>query len=297
MLASSQRVARAIFYGGASTILALDLFFLFRAVFTTNFVPILPIFVGILTAAGILIILHSEQRARDEDARDHRRISRVAHQLTNPLKVLQTELDQLILSADELPAEQRLQLKKMATKSDVLLENIRDVFLTLQAQEGRISQNIRAYDTCTLVQEAVDRANNLASAKNVKLVLKAHCPDASAKVDRQLFLLVLAHVLENAITYTRTPGLVNIAVAKGKTKVRIIIQDRGIGIKRDEVHLIDRPFARGSEAEKYDPDGIGLGIALSHLIIKEFRGHLTWHSRPNRAGSEFVIHLPLLKKD
>ena len=292
VFSSPQRYLRLFLYGGGSALLLLDVFFLLRAALTSNFVPIVPILAGILTAAGLLFVVYAEQRAREEDKRDHTRISRVAHQLANPLNNLQSNLESLLSDADKLPAEQRFKIKRMATKSTVVLENIRDLFLTLQAQEGNIAQEVRVYDVCALVREAHRRAKPLASAHNVELILATHCTKAPVRLDRRLMLIALAHLIENAIIYTQTPGLVNIAVTRGKHRIRIIVQDRGTGISAADALLVERPFARGADAEQYDPDGIGLGVALTRLIVREFGGRLAWHNRAKRAGSQFEIHLP-----
>lgn len=292
---SVQHSVRLILYGGGSALLLLDVFFLVRATLTDNFVPIVPLLAGILTSGGLLFLVYAEQQAREEDKRDHTRIALVAHQLTSPLQTLRADLDNLLAQADTLPADARLKLKRMSSRTSTLLDNVRDVFLTLQAQQGPIAREVRAYDLCALVQEAYRRARPLASARNVELVYTSHCARAPVKVDRRLALIAFAHLIENAIYYTRTPSLVNLAVTRGHRRARVIIQDRGIGISRADVPLIERPFARGAYAERYDPDGIGLGVALTKLILREFKGHLVWDSRTKRSGSQFEIHLPLVK--
>ncbi len=290
------KMARSFLYGGGSALLLLDVFFLLRGAFTDRFVPIVPIMAGILTAAGLLFIVYSEQKAREEDKRSHRRISRVAHQLMNPLKHLQENINHLVGHADKLPPEDRMEVKQMETKTKVLLNNIRDVFLTLQATEGPISQNIRVYNVCVLIQEACERVSKLASARNVELIHKLHCSQASVKLDKRLFMIALTHVLENAIYYNLSPGLVNVAVIKGTKQVRVVVQDRGLGIKDKDRKTVWQPFSRGAEAHKKDPDGIGIGLPLSRLIIKEFNGQIRYSDRKKAPGSQFEIILPLVQK-
>jgi K+-sensing histidine kinase KdpD len=290
---NTQRMLRIFLYGGGSALLALDTFFLIRATFQGNYVPIVPVVAGIFTAGGLLLIVHAEQRAREEDKRNHRRISRVAHQLTHPIEKLQSDLQHLLKNADKLPAEERLKIKHMSTKTSVLLENVRDVFLTLQAQEGNIAQEVENYDLCELVNEALENIKKLASAHNVKIHYKAHCKHASVHVDKHLFLLALNHVIENAIIYTLTPGQVNISITKGNKLARIIIQDRGLGVAKKDIRNVMQPFARGSNSQKYDPNGIGIGLALSRLILRDFNGTIQWKNRPHTAGTQFEIILPL----
>lgn len=291
---TAHRLLRAFLYGAGSLLLLIDLYYLSDAVFARNFVPILPIFVSILAASGLLLIILAEQRAKQEDIRDHRRISRVAHQLTAPLRHLQEELQQLRTHADHLPAEDRLLIKRMETRATVVLENVRDVFLMLQAAEGPIAQQVRQYDLCTLLAEAIERARPLAAARNVELVYQVHCQHAPVRLDRRLFFIVVAHLLENAMTYTVRPGLVNVGLMRGQKIIRVIVQDRGLGIRPEDIHLVERPFARGAEAARIDPDGIGVGIALSKLIVQEMNGRLVWKNRRDHAGAQFEIHLPLV---
>lgn len=287
------RIFRAILYGGGTALLLLDTFFLIKAAIFNNFVPIVPILAGIFTALGLLFIVYAEQRAREDDKKAHRRIARVSHQLTTPLKILQEDLMEVMDNSAKLPSKQRLQLKRMSTKTTIILDNIRDVFLVLQALEGKISQEIQAHDICELIAEANKRVAPLASAHNTDIHFKKHCPKSLARVDKRLFLIAITHVLENAIYYSLTPGKINLDVVKGKKYTRIIIQDRGIGIKKYEAGIVFMPFARGDDASKYDTDGIGIGLALSKLIIKEFKGTISWTKKTPGTGTQFEIRLPL----
>lgn len=276
-------------------LLLFDLVYFFRAIVTSNFIPIVPIIAGILTSGGLLLIVYAEYRAREEDKRDHRRISRVAHQLESPLRALQDDLEALVKKGDRLPSDERLKLKRMETKTKVLLENIRDVFLMLQASEEPLAKELRLYNICTLVDDAVKQQHKLAKARNVEVITKPECTNATAYVDRQLFLIALTHILENAIVYTLTPGLVNVAVRKDNKYLKIVVQDRGVGMAAGDYTAVWQPFARGEQAEKYDADGIGVGLTLARYIIREFGGNVTFDQRSAGMGTEFELSMPLGK--
>ncbi len=286
---------RAFLYGGASMLLAFDLFFLVKALITGDYVPIVPIIAGILTAGGLLAIVYAEHQARLEEKRDHRRISRVAHQLEMPLSSLDSDLKYLTTNADKLPGEARTKIKKMETKTNVLIENIRDLFLMLQAQEHPIAGEVRTYDICRLLQDATESHMASAKAHNVELIHRFHCETAPVKIDKGLMRIVLNHLIENAITYTNKPGLVNIAVTRNQKQIRIIVQDRGIGINDTDAEAIFRPFARGNRASEFDPDGIGVGLTLSRLIVREFGGQLIYQRQAKKSGTQFEVVLPLAK--
>ena len=284
---------RSSLYGAAATLLGFDVFFLVKALFTTNFVPIVPILAGILTASGLLLIVYAEAKAREEHRRDHRRISRVAHQLASPLAALEKDLATLRSGAEALPSEVRLKLVQMETKSQVLLDNIRDVFLMLQASEEPIAREVRRYDVCTVLADVLASHEQQAAARNVELVHTYKCKTAPVRVDVSLLKVALRHVIENAILYSPKPGLVNIALAKDAASVQVVVQDRGIGLTEADEQVVWQPFARGARAAEHDPDGIGVGLTLSRLIVREFGGDLTFRKTNPGAGSEFVLTLPL----
>lgn len=292
---SSHTILHSFLYGSTSVLFAIDLFFLVRSLITGSLFPVVPIFAGVCIAGGLLFILYAEGKSREYDRREHRSLSRVATQLEQPLQALEEDIEYLLKNADSFPAEIRLKLKRMNTKTRVLLENVRDVFLMFRAQEGNVAHELKTYDVCTLLEDAIGRVKPLASARNVEIIRKAHCVDAPVKLDKSLFLIALTHILENGILYTITPGLVNIAIIRGSKFVRIIVQDRGIGVKEEDMGAIFGPFVRGKHASQYDPDGIGVGLTLSKLLIQEFGGSLAWRQRSESSGLEFEIKLPLAK--
>jgi len=277
-------------------LLAFDLYYLVKSLFTVTFIPLLPILAGMFTAFGLLLIVYAEYKAREEDRRDHRRISRVSHQLEAPLSALETDLQYLMNDAENLPAEARLKLKHMETKTQVLIENIRDLFLMLQAQEHPVAKEVRTYDLCRVIDDVIETQQSLAQSRNIELTHKLHCETAPVRVDKSLLKIALNHIVENALTYTEKPGRVNIAIVRNEKSVRVIVQDKGIRITADDALAVWQPFARGVKASDYDSDGIGVGLTLSRQIVREFGGTLSFQNNERGGGTTFELALPLVKK-
>jgi CheY-like chemotaxis protein len=76
--------------------------------------------------------------------------------------------------------------------------------------------------------------------------------------------------------------------------VCISIQDQGVGIAREHQERIFDPYFTTKEmgAKK----GLGLGLAISHSVIRNHKGHITVDSEPER-GSTFRIYLPAFQPD
>src|SRR3989344_4106232 len=147
---SPHTILHSFLYGGACVLLAIDIYFLVIALLSGTFAPVVPLLAGILITGGLLFIVYAEGKARGDDRKEHRRLSRVASQLEQPLQSLEDDLDYLIRQSDVLPAEVRLKMKHMNTKTRVVLENVRDIFLMLRAQGSTVSQEMKVYNACSL---------------------------------------------------------------------------------------------------------------------------------------------------
>lgn len=293
---SLPRVRRAFVGGVAAAALLFASLLVIVPLLTQQTLPLSPLIIAGGATIGVLLIITIEQRARATLRYDQYRLARVAHQLLTPLTTLENTLQELAAHAAALPVDVRLTVHRMETKTTVLLENIRDIFLLLQAHSGSLVRERRTYDICALVREAVGRVRPLAHARNVELIEQHHCHHAPVRVDRQLTLIALLHVLENAIVYNLTPGLVNVTVQVSGESASVIIQDRGIGIAKADQETIWEPFARGRQAQRYDSDGIGVGLPLSRHIIAEQGGELLLTPRSGTIGTQVEIRLPLATK-
>jgi signal transduction histidine kinase len=101
----------------------------------------------------------------------------------------------------------------------------------------------------------------------------------------QLFLILL----DNAVKYTPSGGLVRLERERENGVVRVRVSDSGAGIAPEDLpHLFDRfyraPAVRGRP-------GTGLGLAIARWIAEEHQGHLTVRSTVGQ-GSSFTVTLP-----
>jgi signal transduction histidine kinase len=72
----------------------------------------------------------------------------------------------------------------------------------------------------------------------------------------------------------------------------IRVRDTGPGIPAAECAAIFEPFYRSEGTSR--AAGVGLGLAISHALVKEMGGEITVQSDPG-AGAVFVLRLPPLR--
>jgi two-component system sensor histidine kinase SenX3 len=78
--------------------------------------------------------------------------------------------------------------------------------------------------------------------------------------------------------------------------VEITISDKGIGIAPHDLRQIFEPFYRSRDALARRRKGTGIGLTITHYIMKAHGGGVLVQSRPGQ-GSTFTLRFPLRPPD
>ena len=97
---------------------------------------------------------------------------------------------------------------------------------------------------------------------------------------------VLINLIQNAVQADPGANPVKVKAEKLDNKVRISVSDQGCGIPEENLSKIFEPHFSSKK------EGMGLGLAITRLIIEEHEGTIQVRSKVNE-GSEFVIELPI----
>jgi signal transduction histidine kinase len=128
-----------------------------------------------------------------------------------------------------------------------------------------------------------------------KIVAKLDAMDAIINVDEMHFTNVIFNLLDNAVKYRSEERPLELTVSSrdiNDRSLEIIIEDNGIGIRKDDAKKIFEKFYRVSTGNRHDVKGFGLGLAYVKKIVTEFNGDITVSSELNH-GTKFIIILPL----
>ena len=96
-------------------------------------------------------------------------------------------------------------------------------------------------------------------------------------------------LIENAIRYSKEGGQVNVTVNAAAERVRIVVEDFGIGIAPSDLPHIFQRFYRADQAR--GESGYGLGLSLASTIA-ELHGATIEASSRQGEGSLFTVEFP-----
>jgi CheY-like chemotaxis protein/anti-sigma regulatory factor (Ser/Thr protein kinase) len=133
-----------------------------------------------------------------------------------------------------------------------------------------------------------------ALAERRGLRLRVRPSRARVHTDPKLLQRVLFNLVNNALRYTRTGGVL-VGCRARDDRLRIEVWDTGPGIAESERERIFEEFER-LDTRRGDPEfaeGLGLGLSICRRISRMLEAPLTLHSRPGR-GSVFAVTVPRL---
>ena len=228
-------------------------------------------------------------------------LSNMSHEIRTPMNAI-IGLDNIALSDPGISDTTREHLEKINTSAHHLLGIINDILDMSRIESGRM----------TIKSEEFSFANTLAQ---VNTIAGGQCRDKGLHYDchirgdiRDYYIgddmklrQVMINILGNAVKFTPEGGSVTMtveAVARyhGKSTLRFIISDTGVGMSKEFLPKIFDAFSQedASSTSKYGSTGLGMPITKS--IVEMMNGDIEVESEKGK-GTTFVVTVTLLDSD
>ena len=240
------------------------------------------------------------QAALDADAGNRAKtefLASMSHELRTPLHSVLGFSQMLEMNPEgNLSAAQRGCVEHILKSGQHLLGLIDDVLDLAKVESDYIDLNFEPLRMEVLIRESIDLLQAKADEAGVSLEYKEGTESAPAIGDAVRARQVIVNLMTNAIKYNREGGSVSIWLESVEgSRVRVCVQDNGIGIPKSKHDQLFKPFNRlGMKASGIE--GTGIGLALSQKLAKRMNGQLGFQSEQDQ-GSTFWLDLPIANEE
>lgn len=214
-------------------------------------------------------------------------VSTVSHEFRTPLTSIIGNLDLVLGDAEDLatPAVRRIEVAQR--NAERLLALVSDLLLSANSA---VHLYPRRTDLASLVEASLGSAHAHAQSSKVSLAMDMPAP-LWAHVDPLRISQALDNLVSNAIKYSPDGGNVRVSANTQGARVRLQVQDDGMGMTAADAEKVFTRFYRSPAAREGSIPGAGLGLSITKAIVERHGGTISCSTRPG-CGSTFTVELP-----
>src|SRR6266542_2423460 len=234
----------------------------------------------------------ANERLRELDRLKDDFVSTVSHELRTPLTSIRS-FSEILLDNPALEQHQRQEfLRIIVTESERLTRLINDMLDLAKIEAGKLEWHMERVSPSEVAHGAATALGQLFRDKGVKIEINLPDGTATTIADRDRLFQVVVNLLSNAVKFSpRDRGLVTLAVENDADGIRLSVTDNGPGIALKDREAIFERFRQVGDTLTAKPEGSGLGLALSRMIVEHFGGR-AWVEDAPGGGAIFQVWLP-----
>jgi two-component system phosphate regulon sensor histidine kinase PhoR len=258
-----------------------------RVSILTHWVPLLED--GVMQGAVAVFHDISDIKRLEQVRKDF--VANVSHELRTPVTVIKGYAETLTSDAASMNPEQIVHFSRIINNHAERLSGLINDLLTLsQLESGKMEMEIKPVTLKSSVNRACNLLEQKASDKQIGIHQQINIGETMLLADPGRLEQVLINLLDNAIAYTPTQGVVTVSAMDQNTMVRIDVTDNGIGIPPKDLPRIFERFYRVDDARSKELRGTGLGLSIVRHIVQTHGGTVSVQSVPGK-GSTFSFTL------
>ncbi|MBN8655602.1 MAG: response regulator, partial [Anaerolineae bacterium] len=218
-------------------------------------------------------------------------LANMSHELRTPLNSI-LGFSEILLSGQfgSLSERQNKYISSIEHSGKHLLGLINDLLDLAKIEAGKLDVTLENVVISELCQSSLMFVKQMALNKNIQLSFEQDMTYPYVIADQRRLKQILVNLLSNAVKFTPNHGKVTLRVKADPAKdcVDFAVEDTGIGISREDLLRLFKPFTQVDSSLTRQHEGTGLGLALVQKLAELHGGGVTVQSEVGK-GSTFTV--------
>lgn len=156
-------------------------------------------------------------------------------------------------------------------------------------KKGTVSFNKAAFNMRNVVSKVIEEQRASADEKHLAIEIKMEDGKYDMQGDEEKIREhVVRNLIDNAIRYTPA-GTVHIELTDGGGKIRLMVQDSGVGITPEDMARLFTEGGHGKDSIKINTHSTGYGLFIAKQVVDAHNGKIWAESEGGGKGSRFIV--------
>ena len=247
-------------------------------------------------------LIEAKEKAEESDRLKSAFLTNMSHEIRTPMNAIMgfTEL----LNTSDPSEEEKIEYRKfIETNSELLLRLMDDIIDIAKIESGQINVNavhVNIEDILLKVIPIFKRKRKQSYKDTIEIIDEiSKCKDKQiVNADPLRLQQILTNLIDNALKFTEK-GYIRISCHKEKIDnklfSKIVVEDTGIGMSREQQSIIFERFGKIEENTKKLYRGAGLGLTICKKLVELMGGTISVESQISK-GTIFSLRLPAIEE-
>ncbi|RXJ91652.1 hybrid sensor histidine kinase/response regulator [Arcobacter sp. CECT 8983] len=217
-------------------------------------------------------------------------LTNMSHELRTPLNAI-LGFATLLKKSKNIDKTEVQNINTIYSSGKHLLSLINEILEFAKIEAGKLQIEANEFDLYSFLEEieSIFTSRCQEKALNFNLQKDENLP-RYIKCDEKRLKQIFINILGNALKFTKQ-GTIEALIKEKDSKLYVTIKDTGIGMSKDALNLIFKPFEQ-IEEKKHKHNGSGLGLTITKELIEKMKGAIEVTSEINK-GSSFLFNIEI----